>query len=177
MGNIKAARPKVSGVFFAAPAGTSAPTDASTTLAAAYLNGGYVSDAGIVQTIDRSTSVLRDMGGDGVFVLDESHEVSYKLTPLEINPVTFAQIFGEDNVTSSGSDVTAVIINGNPLEEQVYVFDMRLTNGDLMRVVVPRGIVTGTGDMTFKKGAPITSELTIAALPDAAGNKAYYYFA
>lgn len=177
MANIKAARPKVSGVFFAAPAGTTAPTDATTTLASAFKNGGYVSEDGIVQTIDRSTTKLRDMNGDDVFVVEDGHEVSYRLTPMEINPMTFGQIFGASNVTDSSGEVTAVTINADPLTEQMYVFDMRLTGAEVLRVVIPRGIVTSTGDITFRKGEPIMAELTITAMPDASGNKAYYYFA
>lgn len=174
--NIVFARPKVTGVFFSAPLTATVPTSASSTLTG-FEDLGYVSDAGIVQTIDRATTKLFDMGGDAVLILDESHSVTYKLTPLELTPAFLQEILGSDNVTISSGDVTAAVLNGDPLEAREYVFDMRLSDTRLMRVVVPNGQIVSVGDMTFKKGTVLNAELEIEALPDADGNKAYYYFA
>lgn len=170
------ARPKVTGVFFTADSSTTPPTSASAALTG-FTELGYVSDSGIVQTIDRSVTKLHDMGGDAVKILDESHEVSYKLTPLQMNADFLAEILGAGNVTVDNGELDTAVINNAPLPVKPYVFDMVLSDLRLMRVVIPRGQVSATGDMTFKAGTVLNSELTIDALPDTSGNKAYYYFA
>lgn len=170
------ARPQASGVFFAADMTATVPTSATATLTG-FTELGYVSDAGIVQTIDRSVVELKDMGGDTVKILDESHAVTYKLTPLQLNEAFFVEMLGAANVTAAGGVVSAAVLNGAPLPNREYVFDMLLSDQRAMRIVVPCGHLTATGDMTFKAGTVTNAEFTIAALPDASGNKAYYYFA
>lgn len=170
------ARPQASGVFFSAPADTTPPTTAAAALTG-FNNLGYVSDAGIVQTIDRTTTVLKDMGASAVKVLEASKDVHYTLTPLQLSQYFLEELLGEANVTTANGVVTAAVINENPLEDRVYVFDMLLSDMRKMRVVIPRGHVTASGDMTFNAGTVANAELTIEALKDSAGNKAYYYFA
>lgn len=41
--NVTTGKPKVAGAVYRAPSGTALPTDASTALAAAYLDMGYIS--------------------------------------------------------------------------------------------------------------------------------------
>ena len=173
---IVASRGRVSGVFFVAPTTATAPTSASATLTG-FDQLGFVSDAGIVQTINRETTKLIDMSGDVVKVLDNSTEVQYKLTPYQLTEGFLKLILGDDNVTVSSGALASATINSDPLAEHIFVFDMVLTNLRLMRVVVPRGVVTATGDMTFAKSNVLNSELTIDCLPDSDGNKAYYYWA
>ena len=168
--NIKFARPKVSGVFYSAAVTATAPTSASAALGDAFSDMGYVSEDGIVQSLDRSVTKLKDMGGEVVAVWDETHDLTYTLTPLEINDSVLGEIYGADNVTAS-----TITINADALPDRMYVFDMRLSDTSLLRVVVPHGHISNTGDITFKKGTPIDSELEITAMPDSSGNKAYYY--
>ena len=170
------ARPQASGVFFSAPISTTPPTTAAAALTG-FNNLGYVSDAGIVQTIDRTNTILKDMGASNVKVLEQSKDVHYTLTPLQLSQYLLEEMLGTDNVTLDNGVVSAAVLNENPLPDRVYVFDMLLSDMRKMRVVIPRGHVTATGDMTFNAGVVTNSELTIEALKDTAGNKAYYYYA
>lgn len=172
------ARPKTTGVFFAGATSATMPTDASTAIGSAFTEIGYVSNSGIVQTIDRSVVNLQDMGGDVVKILDESHSVQYRLTPLQFNQAVLTELFGSTNVTTDANgDVTAVAVNSTPLSDRSFIFDMLLSDQRMMRIVVPVGHLTATGDMTFRAGIVLNAEFTITAMPDSSGNKAYYYFA
>ena len=172
------ARPKTTGVFFVGATTATMPSDASTAIGSAFTELGYVSDAGIVQTIDRSVVELKDMGGDTVKILDESHAITYKLTPLQFSTGVITEIFGSANITTDlNGDITAVNVNATPLSDRAFVFDMLLSNAKQMRIVVPVGHISAIGDFTFKAGTVLSGELTINALPDSSGNKAYYYFA
>lgn len=173
------ARPKTTGVFFVGATTATMPANASTAIdTSAFTELGYVSDAGIVQTIDRSTTALKDMGGDTVKILDESHDVTYKLTPLQFNADILKELLGASNVTLSGTPavLTSATVNSAPLSDRAFVFDMLLSDTTPMRIVVPCGHISATGDMTFKAGQVLNAELTIDAMPDTSGNKAYYYF-
>lgn len=176
--NIKFARPKASGVFYSAATTATAPTTASSTLGVGFTELGYVSEDGLVETIDHETTELKDMGGDVVAIWDDTHSVSYKLTPMEFTAAVLEEILGSANVTlDNDSALQSAILNSDMLPNRMFVFDMRLSDTSLMRIVVPNGKITAIGDMTYKKGQPMMREITIVALPDSSGNKAYEYFA
>lgn len=176
--NIQVARPKASGVFRAAPMGTALPNDASTALSSAFLDLGFVSEDGIVETVDDTNEVLKEMGGAPVLDLKTATEVTYSITPLETNYDVMVAMVGTDNVTKDADDnLASVTLNGSEAPSQVYVFDMRLRLGKLLRIVIPNGHVSEVGEVVYKAGEAMTPELTISCYPDSSGNYVYKYFA
>jgi len=175
--NIQVARPKASGVFRAAPVGTALPNDASTALSTAFLELGFVSEDGIVESVDDTNETLKEMGGAPVLDLKTATEVTYQLTPLETSADVMSIIVGSENVvaTEAGA-LQSVTLNGSEAPTMVYVFDMRLRLGKLLRIVIPNGHVSEVGEITYKAGEAMTPELTISCYPDSAGNYVYKYF-
>ncbi|MBQ6453754.1 MAG: hypothetical protein IJJ14_05310 [Coriobacteriales bacterium] len=173
---IVTSRARVSGVFFVGPTTATLPTSASATFTG-FDELGYVSSDGITQSIDRSSTKLVDMSGDVVKVIDGTHELQYRLKPYQLTAEFLKIILGEDNVTVTSGELTAATINSKALEAHAYIFDMMLSNGKLLRVVVPNAQLSAQGDIVFGVPNTVSSEMTITALPDANGNKAYYYFA
>lgn len=175
--NIQIARPKATGVFFAAPAGTALPADATTALASAFVECGYVSEDGIVESVDDTNEVLKEMGGAPVLDLKTATEITYKLTPLEVLTYNvMCLLVGAANCTKNAQDeLVSVTLNGSEAPSNVIVFDMRLRGGKYMRVVIPNGHIAEVGDVTYKAGAAIAPELTIACYPDSSGNYVYKY--
>lgn len=175
--NIQVARPKATGVFRAAPAGTALPADATTALTSAFLELGFVSEDGIVESVDDTNEVLKEMGGAPVLDLKTATEVTYKLTPLETSYDVMVAILGAANVTKDADDeLVSVTMDGSEAPSQVYVFDMRLRLGKVMRIVIPNGHVSEVGDVTYKAGQAMCPELTISCYPDSSGNYVYKYF-
>ena len=175
--NIQIARPKATGVFYYAAIGTSLPSDSDTALGSAFTELGYVSEDGIVESVDDTNEVLKEMGGAPVLDLKTATEITYKLTPLELTTEVMEAILGSANVTSDSDGVIAsATLDGSEAPTQVYVFDMRLRLGRTMRIVIPCGHVSEVGDVTYKAGAAIAPELTISCFPDSSGNYVYKYF-
>lgn len=175
--NIQTARPRVTGVFFTAPSGTALPADATTTLTAAFAELGYVSEDGITETYDKSTDILREMGGSPVAALNSANSVEYKLTALEDSASIEEMLLGSGQVTTDGSgNIQAAVINGADVPPAVFAFDMLLRSGKKYRLVLPNAQVTAIGDLVYKAGGAMSREVTITCFPDSAGNKVYKYW-
>ena len=175
--NVFVAKPKAAGAVWSAPAATAAPTDATTALVKEFNSLGYVSEDGIVQSVETDSESTMAFGGDNVSEVQTSRKELFKFTPIETNQYTLAETYGDDNVTLNDAGQITVVHNGKDRGFKVYVFEFLLGQNKVKRIVVPRGKITEIGDVTYANGEPIGSELTLSALPDTAGNTAYEYIA
>lgn len=176
--NITDARPQTSGALYFAAAGTTLPSDASTTLAAAFKQLGYVTVDGFRVTENRDTVQWDAWEADDVVRVSNSHSVEIKFNLMEPFSEQAAKLmFGPDNVTAADGVATAIQINGDTVPEGVLVAEMLLRSGDKMRAVIGRFQVTEVGEFTFKRGEAIAPEVTGAAMGAAGANKVSYYFA
>lgn len=164
--NVIAGKPLASGGVLVAPTGSTAPTDATTALDAAYVALGYVGEDGLTEATERSTDKVRAWGGDTVKVLQTEFAATYSFTLLEtLSGDVLATVYGEDNVTST-DDSHAVLINSKELPEQAFVFEIR--DGDSrVRIYVPKGRVTEVGEVTYSDSEVVGYALTVEAFYDA----------
>lgn len=174
--NVSVGKPKAAGGIYSAPIATALPTDATTALAPAYVGLGYVSDAGLVNTIETSTDDITAWGGDVVLTVATSRKETFGFTFIETNEAVLKEVYGDANVTSDAGDI-AVLHNAKELPARRYVFEILLTGDRVKRIVVPNAKITELGDVTYVDGEPIGYEVTLGAFPDAAGNTAYEYIA
>ena len=171
--NVSAGKPYGTGVIYAAPLGTTIPTDAITALPAGFSNLGYVSEDGIVNSFETDTEEIKAMGGDTVLVVQTSRTETFKYTLIEtMNEDALKQTFGAGNVSKG-----KVVHNGKDRGSWVYVIEILLTGDKVRRIVVPNAKVTEIGEITYADGEAIGYETTLSALPDEAGNTAYEYTA
>lgn len=177
--NITDARPQASGVLYIAPKGTTAPTDASTALANTFKQIGYAAkDDGLTITANRETQQWDAWEADDVVRVLDSHSVEVKFKLMEPFDENAAKmLFGAANVTVSSGVVTKISINSDELEEHVLVAEMLCRDGRKMRAVVPRFNIDQEGDIVFKRGEPVSPEVTGAALAPATGGKVTLHFA
>ena len=70
--NVSAGKPKIGGAIFAAPVGTTLPTDTDTTLDNAFKNLGFVSDDGLTNSTDLETEEIKAWGGQNVLTTSSS---------------------------------------------------------------------------------------------------------
>lgn len=154
-----------------APVGATLPTDVRETLDAEFVKGGYVGEDGVTRTIDASDEKIRAWGGDVVKVVRTEHSLTYTLQFLESrNADTLKLLFGEDNVTVAGQDVS-VDITSAMVPRRAFVLDMK--DGDYkVRECIPDGQLALSGDVAFVHSDVIRYEVTIEAFPDASGVKA-----
>lgn len=176
--NVSVGKPKVGGAIFVAPTGTTIPADATTALATEFVNIGYASEDGVVNTSTTSNESIKAWGGDEVLNIRTSREEKWTFTAIETNSASLTLVYGEDNVTVAiDTGDIAVLHNNTELPNQVLVFEILMTGNLVKRVVIPSGKVSEVGDVSYVDNQAIGYPITIAALPDENGNTAYEYIA
>ena len=168
--NVLNGKPKVTGGVRYARGLTTFPTDASSALAETVLDAGYVSEDGLVETVDASDDKIKAWGGDIVKIVRTEHSVSYTFTLIESkNADALKLLFGEENVTVSGGKIT-FNKTATMIPRASFIFDMRDGKEDI-RILVKDGQPSISGDVNFTDGDAIGYEVTVEAFPDADGVK------
>lgn len=174
--NVSAGKPKISGSVYRAPAGTTAPTDSTTALAAAFKLLGYASEDGLVNTNTPSTTTLKAWGGDVVLTLLDEKNDTFKITLIEcLNLDLLKAVYGSTNVTGAFSSGVTIKANAAEPEFGVWAFEIVLNSTTSKRIVIPNGKITELGDIAYTDSDAVGYEITITAIPDTNGNTHYEY--
>jgi hypothetical protein len=173
--NVSAGKPKVTGAIFIAPTGTTLPTDSTTALNSAFVELGYASDAGVVNSESRETETIKAWGGDTVLKPFTGKEDTFQFTLIEaLNVNALKLIYGDSNVTGDLTNGISIKSAAEDLDYHSFVIEMVL-NGAVKRIVIPSAKVTEVGDITYADGEAIGYDTTLSAVPDAAGGTHYEY--
>lgn len=176
--NVSVGKPTAAGGIFAGDTTTTAPTDARTKLPSGLEGLGYVSEDGLVNSIEVDTETITAWGGDAVLTVRTSREETFAFTFIETNALVLKEVYGPENVTvDDASGDIAVLHNAKELPNRLYVFEILMTGSKVKRIVVPNAKVNEIGDVTYVDGEPIGYEVTLGAFPDEEGNTAYEYIA
>lgn len=174
--NVSTGKPKAGGAVYTAPLATAVPVDATTALVAAYTDLGYVSEDGLVNTIETDSESIKAWGGDTVLVVQTSREETFQFTFIETNANVLKEVYGEANVTVE-KGLTVVKHSSATRTQRRYIFEVVLTGNRVKRIVVPNAQISEVGDVTYVDGEAIGYEVTLAALPDSTGVTAIEYIA
>lgn len=168
-------KPKVGGAIFAAPAGSTLPTDATTALDAAFKNVGYISEDGVTNANSNSFSNIKAWGGDVVITYNEEHTDTFSFTIIEsTSEDALKLVFGSTNVTKTASLIT-INVGNKEAEDISLVIEMVLQDGKAKRIVIPLCNVTEVGEITYSDTEEVGYETTVTALSDNSGNTHYEY--
>lgn len=174
--NVTAGKPNTSGSIFVAPIDTTLPTNATATLAAGFVQLGYVSEDGVTNTNTPDSEDIKSWGGDTVLSLQTEKTDEFQLTLIEaLNENVLEVVYGSNNVTGTLATGISVTANSDEPEERAWVIDMILRGGALKRIVIPDAKVSEIGDIVYKDDEAVGYELTLKALPDGNGNSHYEY--
>ena len=169
--NVSFGKAKATGAVFIAPAGTTLPTNATTALSSDFINLGYISEDGLVNSVETDTEDIKAWGGDTVLVGQTSFKETFTVNLLETNANALKAYYGADNVTVD-EDTGAITVKqtATVLPEQVVVFEVVMTGNRVKRIVLPKGqIVDRSGEISYTDGAAITYPAVFQAYPDATG--------
>lgn len=177
--NVSFGKPKATGAVFVAPIGTALPTNATSALNAAFNGLGYVSEDGLVNSVESDTETVTAWGGDQVLSGQTSFAETFTVNLLESNADTLRLYYGEDNVAvDEATGAITVKQNSKVLPNVSVVFELVLTGGRIKRIVVPNAQITDrSGEITYVDGEPITYPAVFNAYPDANGDTHTEYFA
>lgn len=173
--NAAAVRVGTTGSISVAPLATALPSGSQTTLNVAFAPLGYMSAAGVIESIGtESNKITAWQNGDVVREVQTSSEVTYKFECLETNPTVLKTYYGN---YAAGK----VEVNGLVLPHQEWVIDA-IDGLDVVRIVIPFGQVTERGDIAWVNGDVAMYAMTVEAFPDpaysgslAGSAKAYKY--
>ena len=175
VGNVTAGKPKASGSIYRAPLSSTLtlPPDADTALAAAFVCLGYVSDDGL-KNEHKTDETVKAWGGDTV-LLTKTDEFSFTLIE-SLSADVLAALYGDDNVSGTAlSTGISVSVNDSSPTQDVWVIEMLLNADTLKRIVIPKGMVSEVGEITYKDDEAVGYEITLIAGADESGNTHYEY--
>ena len=174
--NVTAGKPLINGAVFRAPLGTPLPTSATEALNPAFVNVGYISDAGVVNSNSPSSNNIKAWGGDVVLTTLEEKPDTFQFTMIEAKNVEVLKaVYGDANV--SGDLVTGIHVAANSTQQPncAWVIDERLNNGTYKRIVLPDAGISAVGDVTYADNSVVGYQTTLSCLPDGSGNTHHEY--
>lgn len=168
--NVSTGKPNISGAVFAAPIGTTLPTDATTALDAAFVCLGYVSEDGLTNNNEMDVSAIKAWGGAIVYRSLTELDDNFALTLIESENVDVLKaVYGDANVTTDANGTTKVEVIAEDPQEKVWVFELALRGSKAKRIVIPDGAVTAREAITYNDSDAIGYGITVSAYPDSNG--------
>lgn len=164
--NVTYGKPKVGGAVSVAPLGTVLPTDAKTKLGDEFKNLGYISEDGLNNENSPESEKFKAWGGDIVLTTqtEKSDIFTYKLIEA-LNIDVLKEIYGDKNVSGDINTGITVKATNDSAQAHVIVVEMILKGGILKRIVIPNGVITEIGEITYSDEDAIGYEVTVEALP------------
>lgn len=164
--NVTTGKRRTAGGIYRAPVGTTLPTDASTALAAAFKNVGYISEDGYVNSLSKTINDIKEWGGETVDSELQEQKEDFKFKMISaLNLDARKAVYGDTNVTESTGAITTTVKAGL-FGEGVWVIDEAVKGGRLMRTVIPNGKITSLGDIPHKGTEAIGFDVTLTAMYD-----------
>lgn len=165
MANSGAVDVAVTGIVAYAPTSADAPTSALSPLGEDWRDVGYISEDGVTEARERSTTnIIAWQNAEVVRTVTTESSMTISFTMIETNENSLALYYGTD-VESDGS------IEINPAQSggrRSFVVDY--VDGDkVVRLYIPEGELTETGEQALTSGGAVGYEVTITGYPSAAG--------
>ena len=174
--NVSTGKPKIAGGIYRAATGSTLPTDAASTLDAAFKAVGYISEDGLTNSNSMNATDIKAWGGDIVYTSHADQTDTFQFTMIEaLNDEVLKAYFGDDNVSGALATGLTVTVNKKDLTDHAWVVDMVLNGNTAKRIVIPDGCVTERGDVVYVDDDVIGYNVTITAYPDSSGNTHYEY--
>ena len=152
-----------------APVGTSAPTDATSALAADWSTLGYLSEDGV--TLSQSTNsedIYPWQGRSPVRTMITERNLALEFSMFEFNEQNLQLYFGMEQATQGTADSWSLNVVSNA-PAQIYSFVIDVADLDVkVRYYIPRGSLSDAGDLEITDSGVMALPVTLKTL-DSAG--------
>lgn len=150
--------------FFTGAVGSTAPTDTTTALDAAFKNNGLISEDDLTQSVNVDRNELHSQGGKLVRVKRTSQTRQWTVTLLENSH----QVFTIANPGSTAATATGVTTRHYKAQTTALVaIVIEAVEGDIVsRFWIPSAEVFADGDRTLGPSAMWMQPVTIMVYPD-----------
>lgn len=174
--NVSYGKPLTDGAISTAPLGSSLPTDATTKLDTKFRSLGYVSEDGITNENSPESEKIKAWGGKTVLVSQTEKPDTYQFTLIEVlNLDVLKVVYGDENVSGTLKTGITIKANAKPMQARCFVIETLLNGDTIKRMVIPNGVISEVGEISYKDDEAIGYETTIECLPDKDGNTHYEY--
>ena len=168
------------GAVAVAPTSTSAPTDARTALGTGWATGGYVGDAGISMSINRSMQAVKDWSQASVRKILTDFDGTISIPWLQVDEFFATRAFGTANVTktaatSSHGEQLKVAVGPELPAIESWCFSMKDGNARV-RIYIPRGQITELGEVPFVPTQANAYPSTLSCYDDGTGHSIYVMY-
>lgn len=158
---------------FVAPVGTTAPTDVTTALDAAFKALGLLSEDGMTESRESDSTDHFAWGGTLVRTTRSKHKRSMTITALEDNSAVFGLVNpGSTRTVSAGpappAGTSTAVVKTPAKDERAFVLELK-DGAITKRRAIPRAEVTEIADITLSDSELTAYELTITIYPAADG--------
>jgi hypothetical protein len=152
---------------YVAPTGSTAPTDATTAVAAAFKDLGWVNEDGLTEGASLEKTDIKGVNGSTVRSVITGQSKTFKLTLLESKNINVLGLYYGSSSTFTGATGPATVsVKSKARDLRAFIFDI-FDGSDTTRIYVPTAEVSSVGDIVYNaSGTPIGYEVEITAYAD-----------
>lgn len=157
----------VTGTVSYAPVGSTAPTDATTALDAAFKDVGYISEDGVSEVRDRTVNnIVAWQASRVVRAVVTEASISVTFTMIESNPNSLELFYGSAvDPTGGGVEIDPQNTGGRRSLVVDYV-----DGAKFVRLYLPECEVTSVGEVALTNGEAVGYNVTVVGYPAASAN-------
>jgi hypothetical protein len=161
-----------------APTGTASPTDATTALAAAFRDGGLITEDGLTRAVAEDSTDINAFGSSGpVRTLVTNSRVTFALGFLESNPVSLAVYHRLALTAIAPTAAGAFDLTEGAHRTEKYAAAFEIVDGaNHLRAFCPSLEVTDRADLAVTAGSEISYGVTCTAYPGADGVAVHWFY-
>jgi len=164
--NSAAVRIGITGELYVAPVGSSAPASATSSLDAAFVGLGYVSEDGVTESYDDTVEdIVAWQNATVVRSNTTQSTATLSMTLIETKGAVLELYHKGSSVEAVGAGQWRLDVKAPQPDERAFVLDV-IEGAKHVRIWVPRGEVRERGQIVYANGGPIGYEVTIVCYPD-----------
>lgn len=162
-------RVAITGELFSAPLGTTAPTDATTALPAAFIGHGYVSEDGVTESWEDSVdNIVAWQGATTVRAARTESTLTLACSLIQTRGSNL-ELFYPGSVVEANAGEWKIDVKSPTSDRRAFVLNV-VDGDDIIRIYLGNAELTERGEIPYQSGEAVMYPVTITAYPDSSGN-------